>query len=135
MMKKILIESGNYYPDDNFILTEGIIFINDILNTGGIDIATQYITKIETKKNTDVAFLNAKILYLTGNIDESEQILKTIDRKSVFAPEALYLLIEINLARTKVKDAQIYYVKLLSSFPKTIWAQKAKESLSKYKVR
>lgn len=135
MMKKIFNRIWETYPEDNFILTEGIIFINDVLNTGGIDVATKYLTKVEQKKNPDVLFLNAKILYLTGKIDESEQILKNVDKKSVFAAEALYLLVEISLAKSKIKDAQIYYIKLLSSFPKTIWAQKARDSLSKYKAR
>lgn len=135
MMKKFFNKIWETYPEDNFILTEGIIFINDILNAGGIDTATHYIAKIEPKKNPDVAFLNAKILYLTGHIEESEQLLKNIDRKSVFAAEALYLLVDISLAKSNLKEAQIYYVKLLSSFPKTIWTQKAKESLLKYKAK
>lgn len=135
MMRKIFNRIWETYPEDNFILTEGIIFINDLLNKGGVDIATDYLMKIESKKNQDVAFLKAKILYLTGKIDESEQLLKNIDKKSVFAAEALYLLVEISLAKSNLKDAQIYYVKLLSSFPKTIWAQKAKESLSRFKAR
>lgn len=133
-MKTVFNKIWENYPDDNFVFTEGVFFINDVLNTEGIDVAHNYLKRIENQKNPDVLFLEAKILYLTGNIDESENILKNIDRKSIFAPEALYILIEINLAKSRTKEAQKYYVKLLASFPNSIWAKKAKENLSK-KIR
>ncbi|MCM8764437.1 MAG: tetratricopeptide repeat protein [Candidatus Omnitrophica bacterium] len=134
-MKKIFNKIWETYPEDNFILTEGIIFINEILNTDGIDVANSYLKKMEPGNNRDLLFLNAKILYLTGNIDESEKILKNIDRKSIFAAEALYMLIKINIEKSRIKDAQTYYVKLLAAFPKTVWAQKARQDLSTYKTR
>ena len=134
-MKKFFTKMLEIYPEDNFILTEGIIFINEILNTDGIDVANSYLKKMESSRNSDLLFLNAKILYLTGNIDESEKILKNIDRKSIFAAEALYILVKINIEKSRIKDAQTYYVKLLAAFPKTVWAQKAKQDLSTYKTR
>ncbi|HOL49653.1 MAG TPA: tetratricopeptide repeat protein [bacterium] len=132
MMKYIFNKIWEKYPEDNFILTEGIIFLNEILNTGATEEAARYLKKLDFQKNSETLFLNAKVLYLTGNYQQSEQMLKQIDKKSVFAAEALYLLIEINLAKSNVKDAQMYYVKLLASFPKSIWAQKARDSISKY---
>ncbi len=134
-MKKTFIRIWETYPEDNFVLTEGIIFLNEVLNTEGIEFASNFLNKVEFKKNPEVLFLDAKIMYLTGKLDESEQILKNIDRKSVFAAEALYLLIEINLAKSRLKEAQTYYIKLLAGFPNTVWTQKAKEALAKYKSR
>ncbi|MGC9065495.1 MAG: tetratricopeptide repeat protein [Candidatus Ratteibacteria bacterium] len=132
MMKHIFNKIWEKYPEDNFILTEGIIFLNEMLNTGATEEAARYLKKLDYKKNSETLFLNAKVLYLTGDYQQSEQVLKQIDKKSLFAAEALYLLVEINLAKSNLKDAQMYYVKLLASFPKSIWAQKARDSISKY---
>ncbi|MCM8815340.1 MAG: tetratricopeptide repeat protein [Candidatus Omnitrophica bacterium] len=133
--KKIFNRILEAYPEDSFIMTEGIIFINDILNTEGIETASNYLKKVETSKSEDLLFLNAKILYLTGNIDESEKIFKSIDRKSIFAAEALYMLVKINIEKSKIKEAQTYFVKLLAAFPTSVWAQKARTDLSNYKTR
>jgi len=133
MTKQIFNKIWEKYPEDNFILTEGIMFLNEMLNTGATEEAVNYLKKIDSRKNPETIFLNAKVLYLTGDYQQSEQMLKGIDKKNVFAAEALYLLIEINLAKSNLRDAQMYYVKLLASFPKTVWAQKARDSISKYK--
>jgi predicted Zn-dependent protease len=109
------------------------MFINEIIDTGKTEEAMGYLKKFETKKNPELMFLNAKILYLNGNYQDSEKMLKEIDKKSPFAPEALFLLIDINLKKSMIKEAQIYYVKLLTLFPKTVWAQKAQAMMAKYK--
>lgn len=134
MMKNIFDTMLKKYPEDNFILTEGIMFINEIIDTGKTEEAMGYLKKFETKKNPELMFLNAKILYLNGNYQDSEKMLKEIDKKSPFAPEALFLLIDINLKKSMIKEAQIYYVKLLTLFPKTVWAQKAQAMMAKYKT-
>jgi len=132
-MKKIFLKIWKDYPDDSFILTEGLLFLNEIINKGEIEEAVKYIKNIDPKRNPEINFLKAKLLYLSGNLEASEQILNTIEKKSLFAAEALYLLGEINLKKSKIKDAQACYIKIIASFPKSIWAQKAKEALANIK--
>ncbi len=132
-MKKIFLKIWKDFPDDSFIITEGLLFLNEIINKGDIEEAEKYLKKFEPAKNPETDFLRAKLLYLSGNLDESQQILSGIEKKSIFAAEALYILAEINLKKSKIKDAQTCFVKIIASFPKTIWAQKAKEALSKIK--
>ena len=132
-MKKIFLKIWENYPDDSFVITEGLLFLNEIINKGEIKEAEKYLKKIEQKRSPEVDFLKAKLLYLSGNLDESERILNTIEKKNIFAPEALYILAEINMKKSKIKDAQTCYIKIIASFPQTIWAQNAKEALSKIK--
>jgi hypothetical protein len=37
------------------------------------------------------------------------------------------------MKKSKIKDAQTCNIKIIASFPQTIWAQNAKEALSKIK--
>lgn len=132
-MKKIFMKIWENYPDDSFIITEGLLFLNEIISKGETEEAAKYLKKLEPRRNSEIDFLKAKLLYLSGNFDESQQILNNIEKRSIFTAEALYILADINLKKSKIKDAQTFYIQIIAWFPKTVWAQKAKEALSKIK--
>lgn len=77
----------------------------------------QAFTEASYLERSDIAYQLADLQNQLGRWDEAKQYLRTIDLEEERAPEALRLLVQINLARKDFKEAQTWLTKGQETFP------------------